>query len=169
MKAMIVLGTAVLAAGMLSTAQAGERTFGDSGLPAFLDVYDVDTNGVLSAEETQVMRQVRAEVREWNRKQWDADGDGVISEQEKLVARDRLRDRIEECRAERFAEADTDGDGYLSFEEFSALPSIQRLAAQYPDKPALIFDRLDADDDNLVSLEEFLACLETQQMGKTSE
>jgi len=163
MKVGMVMGVLAVVLALAPGARAGDRTFGDGALPSFLEVYDVNGDGVLSEEEKQAMRDVREQRRESLIAQWDTDGDGVISEKERLAAQQKLRDRIEQSRIEHFQEADTDDDGFLSFAEYSAIPAVQRLAAQYPDKPALIFARMDADDDNRVSLEEFLGRLLQRQ------
>jgi hypothetical protein len=164
MKTSMILTVVALALWALAPgAVAEDRTFGNGALPSFLQIYDVNGDGVLSEEEKQAMRDAREQRREALISQWDADGDGVISEQERLVAQQKLRDRIEQNRIAHFQEADTNDDGFLSFEEYSAIPAVQRLAAQYPDKPALIFDHMDSNDDNLVSQDEFLGQLRRNQ------
>jgi len=141
-------------------AQSGPKSFGDGTcLPKYLQHYDVNGDGVISEEERQVMDQARDQIRKQLRDSWDEDGDGAISDQERDKARLRLRDMIEECRVTRFNEADLDGDGALSQDEFETLPG---MANKLPDGQELvdaIFDRLDANDDGLISLEEFLAAV----------
>lgn len=159
MKRATVIAAVLTGLFMAGLVNAGERTFGDGTLPSFLEIYDLDGDGVLSEEEKQAMQVARRERHEEWVDRWDTDGNGVISDEEREAARVRLRDQIEECRIDRFNDADTDGDGFLSFEEFSDIPAVQRLAEKYPDKPALIFARLDTDDDELVSLEEFMSHL----------
>ena len=158
------LNTVLLAAVAISItawagAQAGERTFGDGTLPDHLAVYDVDGDGVLSVEEIQAMKDARHEHRHRWLEQWDTNGDGVIDEEERAAAHEALRQRIEERRTARFNEADTDGDGCLTFEEFSAIPAVIHLAEEHPEAPARIYARLDANHDDCVSLEEFLGHL----------
>ncbi len=66
---------------------------------------------------------------------FDADKDGVITEAE-----------IEAARATRLAAADTNGDGALSAEEFTA-----RAVARAAERAAGMFARLDADGDGKLS------------------
>jgi Ca2+-binding EF-hand superfamily protein len=137
-------------------ARADDRSFGDGTLPDYLAVYDVDGNGVLSVEEIQAMKDARSANRHQWLEQWDTNDDGVIDEDERAAAHEAMRERIIARRIQRFHEADTDGDGCLTFEEFSALPAVMKLAEEHPEAPARIYDRLDANDDDCVSLEEFL-------------
>lgn len=137
-----------------------QKRFGDGTcLPSFLEQYDVNEDGVIDEEERQAMEQARKELKEQLKDGWDEDGDGKVCDQERERARLRLREKIEQNRIERFAEADTDGDGFLSYEEFAALPGMVKKLEDDPEIVAAIFDRLDADDDQLVSEEEFLAAV----------
>jgi len=150
--------------------QQNQKRFGDSTcLPNYLAHYDVDGDGAINAEEAQVMKQARDQIRKQLRTDWDADGDGVISEPEKAQARTRLRQMIEETRVVRFEEADLDGDGALTLtepyvdSEFGQLPGMaNKLTDDDPDNDALvatIFDRLDTNDDGMVTVEEFMAAV----------
>ena len=139
-----------------------QKRFGDgTGLPAYLDHYDVNKDGVIDEEERQVMEQARDQIRKQLRTDWDADGDGKLCDKEREQARDRLRDMITECRVTRFweAEDDNDADEELSYDEFKLLPGMAKKLADKPDVVAAIFDRLDSDDSNTVSLDEFLAAV----------
>lgn len=142
--------------------QQQQKRFGDgAGLPAYLAHYDCNNDGVIDEEERQVMEQARDQIRKKLRKDWDVNGDGKISDQERDQARTRLRDMITECRVTRFweAESDEDEDEELSYDEFVLLPG---MAKKLEDKPLVveaIFARLDADDSESVSLEEFLAAV----------
>jgi Ca2+-binding EF-hand superfamily protein len=143
-----------------SGAQAADRTWGDGTLPDYLAVFDVNGNGVLSAEEIQAMKAARANRHNEWLSQWDADGDGVINGTERTKAQEALRQRIEDCRIGRFEEADTDGDGCLTFAEFSAIPAVMELAKRDPNAPARIYARLDADDSDCITVEEFTSHLQ---------
>ena len=156
MKTLIWTIALVLVTGVGLAAQATERTFGDGTLPEYLTVFDLDGDGVLSAEEIQAMKNARKERHEGWLARWDTNGDGIIDAAERAAAQEQLRERIELTREERFDEADTDGDGYLTFAEFSAIPAVLELAEKNPDAPAEIFARLDANGDAPVSLDEFL-------------
>ena len=56
--ALLICGLVVTMAA--NRADAGERTFGDGTLPHFLEIYDLDGDGVLSEEERQAMREARS-------------------------------------------------------------------------------------------------------------
>lgn len=142
--------------------QQQKKTFGDGTcLPAYLAHYDVNGDGVIGEEERQVMELARDQIRKQLRTDWDADGDGAISTQERDQAKTRLRDMITECRTTRFweAEADTDSDEALSYDEFILLPGMANKLADKPDVVAAIFAKLDADADGSVTLDEFLAAV----------
>lgn len=139
-----------------------QKKFGDGAcLPTYLAHYDVNKDGVIDEEESQVMDQARDQIRKKLRTDWDTNGDGKISDQERDQARTRLCAMITENRETRFleAESDTDSDEALSYEEFVLLPGMAKKLAEKPEVVAAIFDRLDTNDDQAVSLEEFLAAV----------
>lgn len=160
MKTTIILAgaCAALAVALTAKAQTGTvtRTFGDGGLPAILAVHDLNGDGVLSQEEREAMAAARQERHEYWVREWDTNSDGVITGPERDAARSNLQQRVELTREERFVQADTNRDGYLSFDEFSAIPAVKRLAQEHPDAPKAIFNGMDANHDGLVSLEEFM-------------
>jgi Ca2+-binding EF-hand superfamily protein len=137
-----------------------QKQFGtDTNLPAYLEHYDVDGNCVIDEEERQVMEQARDQIRKQLREDWDVDGDGKLCEQEREHARQRLRDMMDEKREERFNEADTNGDGIISKEEFETLPGIADKLPEMQDIVDAIFARLDTDGVEGISLDEFLAAV----------
>ena len=155
-----IIAVCVAAAASLATtskAQTGTvgRTFGDGVLPAVLAVYDLNGDGVLSQEEREAMRVGRENRHQGWVKEWDTNGDDVISGDERDAAQKHLKQRKEDNRQYRFDEADTNGDGFLTFDEFSAIPAMKRLAQEHPDAPQAIFNGLDANGDGQVSAEEF--------------
>ncbi len=157
MKLKIYWSIIALGAIALGSPQAeGGKSFGDGTLPYFLQIYDVNGDGVLSEEEKQAAKDARAARRAERLAAIDTDGDGVISDAEREAAMAAHQAAIEAKRTERFNEADTNGDGCLDLAEFSAIEAMVALAEEYPDRPAKIHDRMDADDDGCVSLEEFL-------------
>jgi Ca2+-binding EF-hand superfamily protein len=150
MKLANILITGALLGGV-AMAQDDEKTFGDGGLPEFLQQYDTNDDGVIDEEERQAIKAARKAAREERRAEIDTDGDGEISSEEREAAREAIRERIAAKRAEKFAEIAGE-DGVLSLEEFAALPPLKRASEE---RVASIFARLDADDSGDVSLEEF--------------
>mgnify|MGYP000731236480 CR=1 FL=1 len=78
--------------------------------------------------------------------QFDLNADGKVTAEE-----------FEQAKAARFAEADADGDGFLSPEELSAAVEKMRAQAQAARTAArqqAMLDRLDADEDGKLSPEE---------------
>lgn len=156
--ATLVIASALCASAWSGT-RAADRTWGDGTLPESLAVYDVNTNGVLSVEEIQALKDARRGMQgEWL-SHWDTNSDGMVDSDERGAARNELRQRIERRRSDRFNEADTDGDGCLTLEEFSAIPAVLELAVAHPDAPAQIHGQLDANHDGCVVLAEFISHL----------
>ncbi len=151
MKLAKILITSALLGGV-AVAQDEEKTFGDGGLPEFLQQYDANEDGVIDEEERQAIKEARKAAREERRAELDTDGDGEISREEREAAREAIRERIAAKRAEKFAEIAGD-DGILSLEEFAALPPLKRVSEE---RVASIFTRLDADESDGVTLEEFI-------------
>jgi Ca2+-binding EF-hand superfamily protein len=152
-----------------ASAQADSRSWGDSTLPQQLAIYDVDGDGVLSVEEIQAMEAARKTRHDEWVAGWDMNGDGVIDETEQAAAQGVMRDQIEATRTNRFHEADSDADGCLTFEEFSAIPAVIEMAESQPDEPARIYGQLDANDDNCVDMEEFTARLREERVNWRTE
>jgi len=145
------------------------KEFGDcTKLPTFLEQYDVDGDGTINEEERQAMIEARKQIHQKQTDRWDEDGDGKISQQERQAAREQLLKLMEEKRTERFNDADTDDDGFISWDEFTALPSIGDKFAEIPNFEVIattIFNKI-AGDDELISLEEFLAIGQKRQANR---
>ena len=132
------------------------RSFGDGGLPEFLQPYDVNGDGVLSAEERDAARAARP-TRENNAlSQWDTNHDGVLSQAELDAARQATQTHIDALRGQRFDEADTNHDGFLDLAEFTAMCAHANLPADLVNR---IFTQI-AGADNLISRAEFLRSCE---------
>jgi Ca2+-binding EF-hand superfamily protein len=147
-----------------------QKQFGEgTGLPAYLDHYDVNKDGAIDQEERQAMDKARDQIRKQLRTDWDTDGDGKLCDEEREQARTRLRDMITECRVTRFweAEDDNDADEELSYDEFILLPGMAKKLAEKPEVVEAIFNRLDADDNDTVSLDEFLAAVKQCDRDRT--
>ena len=153
----VTCATTLFCACAIVQVDADDRAYGNRGLPEILEEYDLDKDGVYSEEERDAVRDTRRECHQRRLDRWDTDGDGILSEEEREEAKKTRRQRMEEKRTDRFEEADIDEDGLLSFEEFSALPAVERLNENHPDKPGWIFNNLDGDGDGLVNLEEFVS------------
>jgi len=67
-------------------------------------------------------------------KEFDKDGDGKLSDAEKSTAKETLKKRHEEKRAEMIKKFDKDGDGKLSKEEHKAMRDAMK--AEHKDKKA---------------------------------
>ena len=83
---------------------------------------------------------------------FDVDGDGALSDEERQTAREARRELHRERFQERFAAADTDGDGELSREEKMAARELHRERVQ--ERRAEIRAQFDTDNDGLLSDEE---------------
>lgn len=115
---------------------------------------DADGDGLVSVTERQSLID---DVRSGNSKLValvDSDSDGTISDEERAAAKETFRERADAESARRFEEADSDGDGFLDFEEFGGITALKAIAEFDPDKPMELFGRLDADGNERVSLEE---------------
>ncbi len=115
-----------------------------SRLEGLIRLFDADGDGILSAEERQVMwaaRQAEMMARV------DLDGDGVLSLKERVAAR---RNRILE--SGRIARYDLDGDGVLSEDELAAMNNA--LAGREKERMSQELERYDADGDGVLSPEE---------------
>lgn len=110
--------------------------------------YDLDGDGILSAEERKAMRDaMRAEFMN----QMDLDGDGEISLEERVAA---TRDRIlNSDRGERMSSRfDADGDGVLSETELAAMDA--SIMEREQERMARDIERYDTDGDGVLSAEE---------------
>lgn len=130
-----------------------QRTFGNGTLPEFLQPYDIDKDGKLSAEEREAARKDRADRQKEAFDRCDTDGDGKLSREEIEAARAAARQKIEDLRKQRFEEADKDDSGALDKDEFAAMCRIGTLPQDVIDR---IFSYLDADASGGISLEEFM-------------
>ena len=115
----------------------------------------VKIDGKLDDDERAAMKRDRAERRRrWARmrrewmKQWDTDGDGQLSDEERRNMRDTLRKRAEEYRKKWTARWDADGDGQISDEERQKMR--EYLRAQWEKRRR----EMDADGDGDISREE---------------
>lgn len=148
-----------------------KRTFGNGILPEYLAVYDVNNDGRLSTEEAQTLRadRHRGKRHETFRRKWDSNRDGKISATEREAAKRTIRQLIIERRNRRFAEVDTNEDGFLTLREFEQIAAVQSVNATKPGTSTDIFKHLDHNEDSLISAEEFLRSLEavTPQVENT--
>lgn len=71
----------------------------------------------LSQEQREAMAARREEMRKKALKEFDADGDGTLSEDERAQMREAMQKRRQERRTEMLKKFDADGDGKLSPEE----------------------------------------------------
>ncbi len=131
---------------------ADERVFGDGSLPEFLQQFDTNNDGEIDEEERQAIRDLRAKMREHQKKSIDLNEDGEVSPAEIEVAREALRIKIEERRLAKFSSIAGE-DGLISREEYATIPGIDRL-------PDFVFDaiwgRLDIDGSGDITAGEFL-------------
>ena len=149
--------------------QAGDRSIGDGILPEFLHHFDENEDGEIDGEESQAIRDLRAQMREERRSSIDTDGSGEISRAEIETARAALRARIEERRLEKFneiARSITDGtengDEIISLDEYATIPGMDRLPEMIREA---IFARLDSDDSGDISSDEFFHRLRRRSDG----
>lgn len=140
----------VLLAAGFHHAQAGP-TLGQGKLTRFLQIFDVDGNGVLDPEERQAAKAALKLKREDFIAKWDTDGDGKLSRREIVAIRADIRARIEARRVAKFKEIAGD-DELISAAEFAAIPA---LAERDPARVTMLFNHLDKDDSGSISLDEF--------------
>ena len=133
--------------------RGGRGGFGPGGdmfgrMEDMVKKYDLDGDGVLSAEERKAMRDaMRAEFMS----QMDLDGDGEISLEERVAAsRERiLNSDWGERISSRF---DEDGDGVLSESELAAMDA--SIMEREQERMARDLERYDTDGDGVLSPEE---------------
>jgi Ca2+-binding EF-hand superfamily protein len=126
-------------------------------LPESLKPFDANEDGRLDREEYKAYLDSAREGSPLS--PWDSDGDGKLSDEEIKVAREKMKQTLEERYRQRFDEADTGGeeegseaDEQLSFEEFKAILPANINA----ERAQAAFDRLDTDENGFISWEEFL-------------
>jgi len=176
MKAIPLLLAAIMFAWLAPMSPADDGTgtastpthFGAGNLPAYIALYDVNQNGILSEEELQALE---TDKKNRNRRQrfkdhWDTNRDGILSNTEITEAQNHIRIAIEQRRCDRFDEVDVidkqgadRSDGFLSRAEFGAINAVQVSNANRPGLADTLFDHLDRNDDNYVSKAEFLHSL----------
>ena len=152
--ATILLGGAAFAQTPSTSTSTSRSQFGTGGLPEFLKPYDLNSDGVLSVEEHQAYVKALREAHTntvGRTNPWDTDGDGVLSEAEKLAARNAIAAKVAEHRSQRFDELDLNKDGFLSPSEVTGIPQIS------PEQAAMVLKHLDKNGDGKISKEEFLA------------
>lgn len=89
--------------------------------------------------------------------QFDGNGDEAVT-----------MDEINAAWAERFSDADVDGDGQLSAEEMAGVIEVWRAERQASRIRSLI-EHNDSDDDGLLSLEEATAAIQTKRFDRLFE
>ncbi len=131
-------------------AQDLNKSFGDGTLPEFLMKYDVNEDGIIDEEERQAVKEERKAARKKNSNEFGPSRN-ITSLEERLAARNSIRERILSKRAEKFAKI-AGKDGVLSLEEFTGLPPFKNAISE---RISSIFKRLDSDSSGDVTLEEF--------------
>jgi len=130
-----------------------------------LQRYDANKNGQLDEEELakkaadqaereKRMAEWRVQAEERRKKwlaEWDTDGDGELSDDERKAMQDSYRRRAEDARQEYLKKWDTDGNGELSDEERQASRDEYRRRSEERQKAA------DTDGDGRVSADEWRA------------
>ena len=132
-----------------------DKTFGNGVLPDFLAQYDANDDGIIDEEERQAIKAARAAARAERIAEFDIDGSGNLSTEEKAAGKEAVRARIEVRRAEKFNEIAGE-DALISAGELAAVPGLEGTSAA---RLAKLFQRLDADGSGDISLEEFTARL----------
>jgi Ca2+-binding EF-hand superfamily protein len=121
-------------------------------LPPNLAQADADGDGKVSEDEYMKACEAAGTKKEHCEALWDAadtDGDGFASADDL----DRVREAAKQA-AQDFEEADVDGDGKLSKEEFLKAAGEKGIPS---DEAEALFKELDADSDGSVSAAEFVA------------
>lgn len=164
--AALLCGAAVVRVDAQTPTGPNRQAFGTGELPEFLKPFDVTgPNGVpdgkLSIEERQAYERAMRDTkppRPGMKNPWDADGDGILTDEEKQAARDAIAAKILTERTARFNELDTDSNGFLTATELQTIPHItaEQIATMiaHLDKPGT-----DGTTDGQISLAEFLAAL----------
>lgn len=136
-----------LAAGLGLSLAAPAMAMHHNKLEAAFQAADKDGDGSLDKEEAKALPRVS---KHFDR--LDADRSGTLSLDEITAGaekgrktHDRMKQRHDHAK-DRFAAADTDGDGSLDREEAKSLPHVARD-----------FDRIDADQSGTVTVEELRA------------
>jgi hypothetical protein len=144
---------------MTSSVIADERMFGNGSLPEFLQQFDTNNDGEIDEEERQAIRDLRAKMRDHQKKSIDLNEDGEVSPDEIEAARDALRIKIEARRLAKFSSIAGE-DALISREEYNTIPGIDRL-------PDFVFEaiwgRLDIDGSDDITAKEFLSRLRSHQ------
>jgi len=135
---------------------ADDKTFGDGLIPTFLKQYDVNDDGLIDVEERQAMHSSSREAkRAIRRAEIDTDDNGILTDDERLIAQEEIREAIALRRAEEFSKV-AGQDELMSREELAAIPY---LVGAPDGRLNALFKRLDADGSGEVSFDEFIARL----------
>jgi hypothetical protein len=131
---------------------------------------DLDNNGQIDQEERDAFIQARKDAARGLANDADANGDGVVDEQERQNMIAAMHANVEAKRCELF-EAVAGEDGLLSLEEFSSTHPVNRLPERVV---ARLFGLLDVtgeggEPDGMVSKDEFLASLNVPAEPETPE
>ena len=139
---------------------ADDKTFGDGLIPAFLKQYDVNDDGLIDVEERQAMHSSSREAkRAIRRAEIDRDDNGILTDDERLIAQEEIREAIALRRAEEFSKV-AGQDELMSREELAAIPY---LVGAPDGRLNALFKRLDADGSGEVSFDEFNARLRSYE------
>jgi Ca2+-binding EF-hand superfamily protein len=131
-----------------------------------LRCYDLNGNRKLSpderreySEDTETVKDMPGETLEQKMiAKWDANEDGLLSDEEITTAQKHVRARVMAKCIVRFKEADADKDDVMSADEFAlSLNSAESQQNRYsPEKIRLFFSFIDKDKNQSLSLEEFV-------------
>jgi Ca2+-binding EF-hand superfamily protein len=106
-------------------------------------------------------RQLPPEVRERMLKEFDTDGDGKLSEQERANAKETVKTLMEKRKQAMLDKVDKDGDGQVSEEEKAAAKDALKAKAEARRKAML--EKYDADGDGTLDEAERKTMLETER------